>query len=73
MSVVELAEIAADQDGVVEFRSAIRRIQIEKEDAEERLRRNEVWAKNFDDKIKPFEATWVAFPSPLLLPRLPSG
>ena len=50
-------EIAADRGGVYEFNAALRRLAIEKEDTQARLRRNEVWARNFDEKIKPFEAT----------------
>jgi hypothetical protein len=54
---VRTAEIAADRRGQAEYNATLRRISIEKEDTMTRLQQNEEWARNFDDKIKPFEAT----------------
>ena len=55
--VVLASEIAADRDGQSDYQAALRRLAIDKEDTTKRLQANQEWARNFDDKIKPFEAT----------------
>ncbi len=54
------AEIAADKKGQHEFQTALRRIEIDKEDTEARLAKNEAYLKAFDEKIAPFERKYVS-------------
>jgi hypothetical protein len=49
------AEIAADKKGQHEFRTALRRIEIDKEDTQAKLAKNEAYLASFDEKIGPFE------------------
>lgn len=48
-------EIAADKKGQQEYRTALRRLEIDKEDTQARLAKNEAYLASFDEKIGPFE------------------
>ncbi len=48
-------EIAADRKGQHDYNTALRRIEIDKEDTRLRMQRNEEWLRAFDERIAPFE------------------